>query len=71
MNHADLVDRMTIFRCGFKADVRGRETGLLVQTVTEAVDDAQNFDLTVGVELDFKRNVALDMKLARLRGVLR
>jgi len=68
--HAYLINRRTVLGRWLEADALGSLLRLLVQSVPKSIHHAQNLHLPGSCETHFQRDIALDLQLLRLRGVL-
>ena len=62
MDNADLVHGVTIAGGWFEANVFRGNLRLLIQTVSQTTDNAQDLNLPGGGEADLQRYVALDLQ---------
>ena len=62
MDNADLVHGVTIAGGWFEANVFRGNLRLLIQTVPQPTDNAQDLNLSRGGEADLQRYVALDLQ---------
>ena len=70
MDVSNLVDGLAVSGRRLEAYLLGDALGLFVQSVSEPVYHAQHFDFAIRAELDLERDLALNLQLPRLFGIL-
>ena len=67
MNKCRVIYRLPIAYRGLEPDIFGNVLCFFIEPMTEAIDDADNLNLTAGEESHLQRDLTLDARLLCLR----